>query len=72
MDPVQPLDRPRDAPSYKRRPTWLREPLQEVEKHAIPPSSFKESRRPHRFLGYVALVGHIIDLEYFTYEEAVE
>lgn len=49
VDPVElvePMDRPRDVAMAKRRPTWLRDTLQEAEKHAAPIGSFRESRRP--------------------------
>lgn len=54
MEPVVPSQRPRDAPPTKRRPTWLRETVQEAEKHTAPPDSFKESKRLQKFSGYVA------------------
>ena len=57
MDPVEqvgPSERLIDAPPAKRRPTWLRETLQEAEKHTTPPGTFRESRRPQKFSGYVA------------------
>jgi hypothetical protein len=46
VDPVLSLERLVFAPPVKRRPTWLRETLQEAEKHTAPPGTFRESRRP--------------------------
>ena len=57
MDPVEPMgpsERPVFAPPAKRRPTWLQETLQEAEKHTTPLGTFRESRRPQRFSGYIA------------------
>ena len=48
----------------------IRDTLQEAEKHATPSGSFKESKRPHRFSSYMALMSHIIDYEPSSYEEA--
>ena len=65
-----PLERPVFAPPVKRRLAWLRETLQEAEKHTAPPDTFRESRRPQKFSGYVAQMGHIIDTEPSSYEDA--
>ena len=43
VEPVLPLERPVFAPPIKRRPPWLRETLQEAEKHIAPPGTFRES-----------------------------
>ena len=70
VEPVLPLERPVLAPPVKRRPAWLRDTLQEAEKHTAPPGTFRESRRPPKFSGYVAQMSHIIDAEPSSYEEA--
>jgi hypothetical protein len=70
MDIVEPIERPLDAPLVKRRPTWLKETLQEAQKHSAPSGTFRERRRPQRYSGYVAQMTHIIDVEPSTYEEA--
>ena len=70
MELVGPSEKPRDAPPAKRRPTWLRETLQEAKKHTPPPVTFRESRRPQKFLGYVAQMSLITDVEPSSYEEA--
>lgn len=73
IDPIEPIehvDGPRDVVVAKRRPTWLCETLREVKKHASPQGSFRESRRPYRFLSYMEVMSHIIDLEPSTYEDA--
>ena len=46
VEPILPLERLVFAPLVKRRPTWLRETLQEAEKHIAPPGTFRESIRP--------------------------
>jgi hypothetical protein len=46
--------------------------LQEAEGHAAPKGSFRESKRPHKFSTYVALMSKIIDSEPSTFEEAAK
>ena len=69
VEPTRPSERPIFAPLAKRRPTWLRETLQEEEKHAAPPGTLRESKRPQKFSRYVAQMSHIIDTEPSSYEE---
>ena len=74
VDPLElvgPLERPVFAAHIKRRPSWLRETVQEVEKHATPPSTFRESIRPWKFFGYVAKMRHIINTKPSSCEEVV-
>lgn len=75
IDPLEPteiMERSLDEPHAKRRPTWFKETLQEAEKHATPSGTFKESRRPQRYVGYVALVSKISDAEPTLFEEVVK
>ena len=51
---------------------WYQNTLQEVEGYVAPKGSFRESKRPHNFSSYVALMSNIIDSEPSTFEEAVE
>jgi hypothetical protein len=44
--------------------------LQETKKIAAPKKNFRESNRPHRFGGYVALMSNISDAEPSSFEEA--
>ena len=70
IDIVEPIEMLLDAPPVKRRLAWLKETLQEAQKHSAPSSTFRESRRPQRYSGYVAQMTHIIDADPSTYEEA--
>ena len=56
MDLVEQIERPMEVPPAKRKPAWCREILREAEKHAAPSGTFRESNRPQRFSGYVALM----------------
>jgi hypothetical protein len=44
--------------------------VQEEEKIVAPKGTFKESKRPHRYGGYVALMSNINDAELSSFEEA--
>ena len=44
--------------------------MQEAEKIVAPKGTFRESKRPHRFGGYVALMSNISDAEPSSFEEA--
>ena len=63
-----PIERLLEEPLVKRRPTWCRKILQEVEGHATPKGTFKESKRPQRFSGLFALVEPVF-LEPSSFEE---
>ena len=44
--------------------------MHEVEKHAAPPGTFRERKRPQRFAGYAALVSNISNTEPPLFNEA--
>lgn len=66
------LERTLEEPPTKRRPAWFKETLQEAERQSIPLGTFKESRRPQKFAGYVAMVSQRNDAEPTLYEEATK
>jgi hypothetical protein len=70
IEPVHPIDVPREITMGWKRPAWARQTLQEAEGHATPCGTFRESKRPQRFLSYIASMSHIIDSELSSYEEA--
>jgi transposase InsO family protein len=70
LEPVEELERTLEEPPAKRKPEWLKETMQEAEKIVAPKGTFKESKRPHRFGGYVALMSTISDVEPSSFEEA--
>ena len=69
MELVGPSERLVFAPHVKRRTTWLHETLQEVEKHVAPLGTFRESKGPQKFFGYISQMSHIINTEPSSYEE---
>ena len=72
VDPVAPIDVPRDIAVGHKRLAWARQTLQEVEGHAAPRGTFRESKRPQKFLSYVSAMSHIIDTEPSFHGEAAE
>jgi hypothetical protein len=48
IDPVAPVDVPRDIAVGHKRPAWDRQTLQEEEGHATPQGTFRESKKPKR------------------------
>jgi hypothetical protein len=64
------LERTLEEPLAKRKPGWLKETVQEAEKIVAPKGTFRESKRPRRFGGYVALMSSISDAEPSSFEEA--
>ena len=54
---------PKEVISHKRRPTWGRELIQDTKKYGAPDGSLKESKRPHTYSSYMALLSDIIDAE---------
>lgn len=67
MDPVNP---PPHDPRTRKRPLWLRDTLQDVEEHATPRGTFRESKKPSQFQGYVVSMSNIIQAEPCTFEKA--
>jgi hypothetical protein len=53
VEPIEQIERPLDAPQSKRKLTWCREIMQEEKSHGAPSGTFRESKRPQRFAGYV-------------------
>lgn len=45
----------------KKRPLWARHTMQDAEKISAPHTTFRESERPQRLDGYVALMCELID-----------
>ena len=72
LEPTEIVERSLEEPPAKRMPVWFRETLQEVEKHVAPPRMFRESKRPQKFAGYVALVSQINDAAPILFEEVAK
>ena len=55
--------------SHKRKPTWARDLIQEVESYGSLEGMHRERKREKPYNSYVALLCDIIDREPSTYEE---
>eukprot|EP00253_Pinus_taeda_P004417 PITA_04417 len=51
MDPIDPS--PHEPSSSKRRPSWLMETLEDVERHIAPRGTFRKSKKPNKYRGYL-------------------
>jgi len=69
---MDPLDPPPCDPLAKRRSLWFRDTLQDADKHAAPRGTFRESKKPRLFQGYVVAMRNIIQTEPCTFEEVAK
>ena len=69
-EPQMPMDLPKEV-SHKRKPVWARELIQDAKRYGTSEGSLKESKRPHIYLSYMALLSDIIDVEPSNFEDAV-
>ena len=67
--PMDPIDPP---PSLGKRPSWLKDTLEDAEGHMAPRGTFRESKKPNRYQGYLAAMRTIIQSEPGSFEEAVK
>ena len=71
--PMDPLDTPPgEASSSKMRPLWLRDTLEDAERHNAPRGTFRESKKSNRYQGYLAAMNTIVQYEPGTFEEAMK
>lgn len=72
-EPMDLIDPPPQEPSSsKRRPSWLRETLEDAERHIAPRGTFCESKKPNRYQGYLNVMSTIIQSGSSSFEEAVK
>ena len=67
--PMDPIDPP---PSNKRRPSWLRDTLEDVERHISLRGTFRESKKLNRYEGYLTTMSKIVKSEPGSFEEVVK
>ena len=70
MDPIDPA--PHEPSSSKKRPSWLRETLEDGEGHVAPRGIFCESKKPNRYQGYLISMSTIVQSKPCTFEEIVK
>ena len=69
-EPQEPIDPPQEKHPHKRKPAWVRELIQGVERYGALEENHKERKRTRSCSGYVALLCDFIDKEPSNYEEA--
>jgi hypothetical protein len=67
---VAPSNIPIDITIGHKRPTWVRQTLEEAKGHKAPQGATRESKRPKRFSSYLSAMTHIIDSEPTCHGEA--
>ena len=58
--------------SHKRKPTWAREIIQDVERYGALEGSLRQSKKPKPFSSYVALMCDLVGKEPTCFEAAVQ
>ena len=58
--------------SLGKRPSWLRDTLEDAERHMAPRGTFHESKKPNRYQGYLAAISTIVQSEPGSFEEVVK
>jgi len=70
---MDPIDRPpSEPPTSRKRSLWLKDTLEDVEKHIEQRGTFCESKKPNKYQGYVAAMSTIVQSEPCTFKEAVK
>ena len=70
MDPIDPL--PCEPSTSRKGPLWLKDTLEDAEKHIAPRATFRESKKPNKYQGYLAAMSTIVQSEPCTFEKAVK
>ena len=67
--PMNPIDPP---PSMGKRPSWLRDTLEDAEGHMAPRGTFRESKKPSRYQGYLAAMSTTVQYKPRSFEEFIK
>ena len=71
-EPQEPVDPPQEKNPHKRKPAWVRESIQGVERYGASEETPRGRKRTRSCSSYVALLCDIIDKEPSNYEEAAK
>ena len=71
-EPQRPVYPPLEKNPHKRKPTWVRELIQGVERYGAPEENHRERKRTRSNFGYAALLCDFIDKEPSSYEDVAE
>jgi len=72
-EPMALINPPLQEPSSSRkRPSWLRGTLEDAKRHIAPKRTFRESKKPTRYRGYLTIMSTIIQNEPTSFEDVVK
>lgn len=72
MGPMDPSDPSPWDPPARKRPLWLKDTLQDVEKHVVAHGTFTESKKPYKYQAYVVVINNMIQVQPHTFEEVMK
>ena len=67
---IEPQEPPTMDISQKRKPAWVREIIQGIERYGAPEGSIRTNKRSNPYSSYVALMCDVVDQEPTIYDEA--
>lgn len=70
-EPMDPIDPPEPS-SSRKRPSWLRGLLDDVEGHTTPQGTFRESKKPNRCQGHLTIMSTSIQNEPSSFSDVVK
>ena len=72
-EPMDLIDPPRQEPSSSRKsPSWIRGTLDDAEGHIAPRGTFRESKKPNRYQGYLTIMSMIIQNKPSSFTHAIK
>ena len=71
-EPQRLVDPPQEKNPHKRKPAWVREIIQGVERNGVLEENLRERKTTRSCSNYVALLCDFIDKEPSSYEEVTE
>ncbi len=66
MDPIDPP--PSEPTTSRKRPLWLKDTLEDAEKHISPRGPFRESKKLNRYQRYLNTISTIVQSKACTIE----
>jgi hypothetical protein len=71
-DVIKSQEPPQMTISHKRKPSWVRELIQDGEKYGSPEGTMRQSKKPKPFSSYMALMCDLIGKEPTCFEQAIQ
>lgn len=71
--PMDPIDPPPSDPSTSRKiPLWLKDTLEDAERHIALRGTFQGSKKPNRYQAYLDAMSTIVQTEPCTFKEVIK